>query len=67
MTTKCGEPHLGLATTREIIEELKARGDFEARVYHSEQGDKLADAMRMLLKTLPGSMLDYRTVDPKEK
>lgn len=57
-------PYLGLATTRELLEELKARGEVSATIgdYPEEMGDMAIGAANLLEK-LPGSMLDYRTVD----
>lgn len=55
-------PYLGLATTRELLEELKARGETEDR--YREEGDAVAIGAANLLDTLPGSMLEYRTVEP---
>jgi hypothetical protein len=54
-------PLLGLATTRELLLELKARGETE--VYYRELGDEMAIGATSLMDKLPGSMLDYRTVD----
>lgn len=44
---------LGLATTRRLLIELKARGT----------GARLGDAAERLLASLPTEVLDYRTVD----
>lgn len=55
------EPALGLATTRQLLEELKARGETEPRF--NKLGLDLADVVGSYLARLPGSMLDYRTVD----
>jgi hypothetical protein len=52
---------LGLATTRQLLEEIRARGETE--VYYRELGDAMAMGAANLLTQLPGSMLDYRTVD----
>jgi hypothetical protein len=58
------EPLLGLATTRQLLEELKARGEVSAAIdeYPQEMGDMAIGASN-LLNSLPGSMLDYRTAD----
>ena len=58
------EPLLGLATTRQLLEEIKARGEVSATIgeYPEEMGAMAIGAGR-LLDELPGSMLDYRTVD----
>lgn len=55
---------LGLATTRELLQELKSRGEVSATVgeYPQEMGD-MAIGAAWLMDSLPGSMLDYRTVD----
>jgi hypothetical protein len=58
--SECTEPHLGLATTRDLLEEIMARGETE-NVYQDE-GNALAIGAGQLLDSLPGSMLDYRTV-----
>lgn len=62
-------PRLGLATTRELLLEIKARGEVSATIgeYPEEMGGMAIGAAH-LLDTLPGSMLDYRTVegDPRE-
>lgn len=55
------EPRLGCATTRELLEEIKARGETEP--YYRQEGDEIAIGAANLLESLPGSMLDYRTVD----
>jgi hypothetical protein len=55
MSEQCQEPHLGLATTRQLMEEL------EARLRH----DRLpwrAERIRMWLLQLSDKTLDYRTV-----
>lgn len=58
------EPLLGLATTRELLLEIKARGEVSATIgeYPDEMGGMAIGAAN-LLDMLPGSMLDYRTVD----
>lgn len=55
------EPLLGLATTRELLAEIKARGECEH--HYREEGDAMAIGAANLIDMLPGSMLDYRTVD----
>lgn len=62
--SKCNKPHLGLATTKELLLELKARAEISVTVgeYPQEMGD-LAMGAANILETLPGSMLDYRTMD----
>jgi hypothetical protein len=54
------QPLLGLATTRELLLEIKARGECEDR--YREEGDSMAIGAANLLDALPGSMLDYTTV-----
>lgn len=57
------EPRLGLATTRQLLEELESRG----RVDHVHTGSSAALALGLhadaLMKTLPEKLLRYRTVD----
>ena len=55
------QPLLGLATTRELLEEIQARGECE----HEREiiGVMMAGAAGWMLKTLPDEMLSYRTVD----
>ena len=55
------EDNLGLATTRQLLEEIQARGETEPR--YETEGNEMAIGAANLLETLPGSMLDYRTVD----
>lgn len=56
----CNEPHLGLATTRQLLEELAARG---RTTWHRYQmtGLELANTADVLIGRLPEAMLDYRT------
>lgn len=58
------EPYLGLATTRHLLMELKARGEVSATAgeYPEEMGGMAIGASN-LMDSLPGSMLDYRTID----
>jgi hypothetical protein len=56
-----GEPQLGYATTRQLLEEIRARGRTEQ--YYREEGDAMTLGAGNLIKMLSGSMLDYRTVD----
>lgn len=58
---ECEDAHLGLATTQSLLEEIKARGETE--MYYRKEGAVLAIGATNLLHTLPGSMLEYRTVD----
>jgi hypothetical protein len=53
--------NLGLATTRELLEELAARG--ESEVYYTDLGSELSIGAKEMMDRMPGSMLDYRTVD----
>lgn len=55
------EPNLGCATTRQLLEELKARGETE--VYYTELGNDMAIGAQSLIDSFPGSMLNYRTID----
>jgi hypothetical protein len=54
-------PLLGLATTRQLLDEIAARGRTE--VHYRDEGDAMAIGAANLIEMLPGSMLDYRTVD----
>lgn len=56
------EANLGLATTRELLQELKVRAEvtmpekyFGARAY-------ITGSTKALLENLPAEILDYRTV-----
>jgi len=51
---------LGYATTRELLLELKTRGETES--YYERLGGELAMGAASMLDQMPGSMLDYRTV-----
>jgi len=53
-------PPLGEATTRQLLEEVRARGQCEH--YYRQEGDEMAIGAANLIDRLPGSMLDYRTV-----
>jgi hypothetical protein len=57
----CDRAKLGLATTRELLEEIKARGETEP--HYEEMGVGMAIGAANLIEQLPGSMLEYRTVD----
>jgi hypothetical protein len=59
----CKEAHLGLATTRELLIELEARGRTEHRDEYMNDGDKLSNVTDSLLSELPSAILNYRTVD----
>lgn len=50
--------NLGLATTRELLEEIKTRGELGS---YPEERDMAIGAAN-LLASMPGSVLDYRTV-----
>lgn len=56
-------PLLGLATTRQLIEELKAR-----RITAPSRGEAqcLEDATTCLLRALTPAALDYRTAEPRD-
>jgi hypothetical protein len=55
------QPLLGLATTRQLLEEIEARGECEC--FYEQEGSDMAIGAANLLDSLPGSMLNYRTVD----
>lgn len=58
------EPNLGCATTRELLLELKARGEISATIgEYPEEMNSMAIGAANLIDMLPGSMLDYRTID----
>lgn len=60
----CSEPHLGLATTRELLAELKVRGDVGAvGESNFNRYRTLAWTVKTLLEAMPKDVLDYRTVD----
>lgn len=65
MANPCDVPHLGLATTRQLLEEIRARGETAgyADERHKELGDEMAMGAANLADKLPPPMLDYRTVD----
>jgi hypothetical protein len=57
-------PRLGLARTRELLDELRARGDMESGAATSEDAvvlHDMHDVARRLLDTLPDNVLRYRT------
>lgn len=56
VNSKNADPLLGCATTRELIEELQARGD-AGSIF------ELSDGSLSLLRTLHPEILAYRTVD----
>lgn len=59
------EPNLGCATTRQLLEEIKCRGEMAAYTEgggYPEERDMGIGAAN-LLESLPGSVLDQRTVD----
>lgn len=58
------QANLGLASTRELLNELNARGIVSSTIGEDQQqADRLVDYTDLLLKTLPSSLLDYRTVE----
>jgi len=61
MNEKDCKPNLGCATTKELLLEIKARGEVPIGPYQ-EETDMAIGAANLLYK-LPGSVLDYRTVD----
>lgn len=64
---RCKEAHLGLATTREILQEMQARGDVAMTVYptseRGEDGSVLSAFASVSIKSCCDKTLDYRTVD----
>ena len=55
--------NLGLATTRELLLELKARAEVAVTIgEYPEEMNALAIGAANVLDSLPGSMLDYKTV-----
>ena len=57
-----GKPPLALVTTRQLLEEIKDRGEVCSVAYQT-LGNDMAIGAANLLESLPGSLLDYRTVD----
>ena len=61
----CNTPHLGLATTRELLTELKAR--MEVSIITDDSVNQwvvyLANAATTCLETLGDTKLAHRTVD----
>ena len=61
------KPNLGLATTRELLVELLARGEADIVTYRGQDrgadGAVLSGAASAVSKTLSAEALDYRTVD----
>jgi hypothetical protein len=64
VTQPCTDPHLGLATTRELLLEIAARGRVED--HYGQLGMEMEAGARNLMDSLPGSMLDYSTVKGRE-
>lgn len=60
---KQNEPLLGLATTRELLTELRSRGEVEHIAYGSMFGELMAQAANALLEDLPEPLLNYSTVE----
>ena len=62
-------PLLGLATTREMFEEVKARGEVAGAIAegmaggHSHAARDMAMVAGDMLEELPAELLDYRTTD----
>jgi hypothetical protein len=61
--TESDQPLLGLATTRQLLEELQARGDVDSVVHQMLGSAYMTSIAKKLLHTLPEELLDYRTVD----
>lgn len=57
------QPLLGLATTKQLLEEIKARGEVE--IEYSNQGIAMKFYANDLLELLSDDVLKYRTVDEK--
>lgn len=57
----CKEAHLGLATTRELLIELEARGRTETRPHLVSDAERLEHGASELLSELRGETLNYRT------
>lgn len=61
------EPLLGLATTRELLVEIKSRMETSReqifRNVFSDHTKELHEAVRKALNSLPNAILSYRTVD----
>ncbi len=55
---------LGLATTRELLTEIKARGECEFRDW--KEGAVVAALASGMLDMLPDRMLDYSTVNGED-
>jgi len=53
-------PNLGCATTRELLQEIKARGEISYAGDRPEDGTKMIMVAEVLLDELPQSILDYR-------
>lgn len=57
-------PNLGYATTRQLLEELKARGEVSFTIGESPNAmSHLVTDTKKLLRVLPPNLLDYRTID----
>lgn len=60
------EPLLGLATTRQLLEELKTRGEISALATfepYRPAYERLAEQTSILIEGLPSNVLDYQTVN----
>lgn len=57
----CRSPHLGIASTQELLQELSIRGRMEQR--YQATGLELCNTANVLIGRLPNSMLRHRTVD----
>ena len=66
----CAHPHLGLASTADMLIELLGRAEVEMAINGSEPAEVRAHAAKMLasaralLAELPADLLSYRAVDP---
>ena len=59
---KCQEPHLGLATTEMLLQELISRGRCEIPPTQGA-GRTMAESCVLILSDLPLTMRQYRSVD----
>jgi hypothetical protein len=68
MGIECTDAHLGLATTEELLHELRARGEVSFTIGEfPEQMGALAAVSKQFLNDLPEEMLKYKTVETEEE
>jgi hypothetical protein len=58
----CQEPHLGLATTRQLLEELRARANTHG-ILKTKAEQRAWNFAQDILESAPQDFLNYRTVD----